>query len=308
MLHRTLSSSAGIALCLALAGCGGGGGGAAGASTPGTGASDPLVTSSSAGTPKYGQGLIFTLNGSHLDAGWLASAPGCKTLTTSTTAPNVSSASTAYLRCVVGAIGNQTLQVVKTADGSTLASLAFTVPQPQVTFALSNGLAVSGNIVLTLAADKAPITVDNFLAYVNAKAYDNIIFHRLQAGFVLQGGGYAAPVAAGSSPAHISTNAPITLEVGTGLSNTQWSIAMARSGLPDTATSEFFINLVNNANLDSTGAGTGYAVFGSVTSGTTDVLPSIISAPCSATPPNLPAGSGCLPVPNVVITTAVQTR
>ena len=125
---------------------------------------------------------------------------------------------------------------------------------------------------------------------------------------MVQAGGYAAPIVAGVVPTHKSVNAPIALEVGTGLSNTQWTLSMARTSAANSATSEFFINLKNNASLlDSTGAGTGYAVFGSVTSGT-DVVSSIVSAPCTTIAGFITSTLGCVPIPNVVISTAVQTR
>jgi peptidyl-prolyl cis-trans isomerase A (cyclophilin A) len=268
----------------------------------------PTVSSTAVGAPKYSQTLRFTVTGQHLDQGVTATSPACKTLTLSTTAPFVSSATEAYWLCSVAAVGNQALTVRRTADGSALATLPFIVPQPQVTMTLSNGLAVNGSIVITLAPDQAPITVDNFLQYVNAQFYDGTVFHRAQTGFVVQGGGYAAPIVAGTVPTHKTTNAPIALEVGTGFSNTQWTLSMARTNVANSATSEFFINLQNNASiLDSTGAGTGYAVFGSVTTGT-DVVSSIVSAPCTTIPGFITSSLGCVPMPNVVIATAVQTR
>ena len=99
-------------------------------------------------------------------------------------------------------------------------------------------------------------------------------------------------------------NAPITLEVGKGLSNVQWSVAMARTSVANSATSQFFINLVDNsAFLDPSSFSAGYAVFGSVTAGTA-VAAAIVGAPCAA----IPNFSECAPNPNVVITSAVQTQ
>ena len=105
-----------------------------------------------------------------------------------------------------------------------------------------------------------------------------------------------------------ATNAPIALEVGKGLTNTQWTIAMARSADPASATSQFFINLVDNSALldPSTVNGAGYAVFGSVAASGATVA-AIAGAPCTAIPFFLPSGE-CTPWPNVVITSAVQTR
>jgi cyclophilin family peptidyl-prolyl cis-trans isomerase len=172
--------------------------------------------------------------------------------------------------------------------------------RPQVTFAISNGAAVTGTMVITLTPEYAPRTVANFLSYVNSGFYNGTIIHRHDAGFVMQGGGYASPVAATDMPAHKPTNAAIELEVK--VSNVLGTVAMARGSALNSATSEFFINLANNDDLD-TGAG-GYAAFGYITDLT--LVNAMKTAPCVSS--NLTAGVGCLPVPNLVITSAVQTR
>ncbi len=181
---------------------------------------------------------------------------------------------------------------------------------PQVTLTLSNGAGVSGDVVLTLDSARAPVTVANFLAYVNAGFYDGTIFHRYSPAFVLQGGGYAGPLTAGGAvPAPKATNANITLEDNTGLSNLCLSVAMARTGTPNSANSQFFVNLTNNTFLDRTGSADnqrGYAVFGSVTSGNA-VLTAAINANCTAWTALLPVGD-CLPSPNITVTRARQTR
>jgi cyclophilin family peptidyl-prolyl cis-trans isomerase len=180
-----------------------------------------------------------------------------------------------------------------------------TTVAPQVTLILSNGAGATGTLVLTLEADKAPSTTANFLAYVKAGFYNGTVIHRNAPGFVLQGGGYAGPlVAGGTIPTHKPTNAAIALEVGRGLSNLKWTLAMARGGAPDTATSEFFINLGDNTFLDTSGGG--YAVFGTVTTGS-DFVTTMANAPCAAWAAFLPAGD-CLPSPNFTITSATQTR
>ena len=182
---------------------------------------------------------------------------------------------------------------------------------PQVTLTLSNGVGVNGDVLLTLDSARAPITVANFLRYVNAGFYDGTVFHRNSPGFVLQGGGYAGPLVAGSpNPTEKPTNAQITLEDNAGLSNICLTVAMARLTSPDTASSQFFVNLATNTGLDrSTTAGVttrGYAVFGSVTSGN-PVLTAAINANCTAWPGFLGTGE-CLPNPNITITRARQTR
>jgi len=175
---------------------------------------------------------------------------------------------------------------------------------PQVTLTFSNGAGVSGDLVLTLDRTRAPATVDNFLAYVAAGFYTGTVIHRHSAGFVLQGGGYSGPVtAAGAIPPLKPTAAPIVLEDNAGLSNQCLTVAMARTGAPNSATSQFFINLNNSTFLDR-GANRGYAVFGSVTSGS-PLVTAMVAAPCTVASI---AVDGCLPVPNITITNAVRTR
>ena len=179
--------------------------------------------------------------------------------------------------------------------------------EPQVTLAVTNGLGVSGNVVVTLHINQAPITVENFLAYVAKGYFNGTVFHRHVPGFVIQGGGYAGPlVAGGALPTHKANDAPIALEVGK-LSNVKNTLAMARTSAVNSATSEFFINLVDNTSLDT--AGGGYAVFGTITSGA-EIITAMTTAPCSAWPAFFGFGdlSACLPSPNITITSATKTR
>ncbi|MCX7974978.1 MAG: peptidylprolyl isomerase [Candidatus Aminicenantes bacterium] len=121
-----------------------------------------------------------------------------------------------------------------------------------------------GDIVIELFADKAPITVKNFLSYVDEKFYDGTIFHRVVKGFVIQGGGLTADFVTKK------TKPPIKNEATNGLKNLKGTIAMARTSEVDSATCQFFINLVDNPFLDhkdKTPEGFGYAVFGRVVSG-----------------------------------------
>ena len=174
--------------------------------------------------------------------------------------------------------------------------------RPQVTLTVTDGAGVNGTLVITLVPEHAPQTVANFLAYVNSGFYNNTIFHRKDAGFVFQAGGYAAPLAADQQPVHKATNAPIPLEVK--VSNVQGTVAMARTNAPNSATSEFFINLANNNFLDYQGGG--YAGFGYITDMT--LVSSMSQAPCVSSVVTQGTALGCLPVPNLVITSAVQTR
>jgi peptidyl-prolyl cis-trans isomerase A (cyclophilin A) len=117
-----------------------------------------------------------------------------------------------------------------------------------------------GPITLELDRTKAPITVDNFLKYVDKGFYNNLVFHRVISDFMIQGGGMDDRLQ------EKKTDPPIKLEVGTGLSNTRGTVAMARTNDPNSATAQFFINLFDkNTMLDR--AGGGYAVFGKVVAG-----------------------------------------
>ena len=120
-----------------------------------------------------------------------------------------------------------------------------------------------GDIVVALDAAKAPKSVDNFVQYVKAGHYNGTIFHRVIDGFMIQGGGFTPEMK--EKP----TRAPIPLESRNGLSNVRGTIAMARTSVPDSATSQFFINVKDNGFLDQARSpdGNGYAVFGKVTQG-----------------------------------------
>lgn len=120
----------------------------------------------------------------------------------------------------------------------------------------------AGDVVLELYPDKAPKSVENFLQYVRDKHYDGTVFHRVMDGFMIQGGGFTADL--NQKP----TRAPIPLEASNGLKNDRGTIAMARTANPNSATAQFFINLVNNAPLNAPSPdGHGYAVFGKVVAG-----------------------------------------
>jgi peptidyl-prolyl cis-trans isomerase A (cyclophilin A) len=118
-----------------------------------------------------------------------------------------------------------------------------------------------GEITIELDAEKAPITVANFLKYVDAKFYDNLSFHRVIPGFMIQGGGLDARL----NEKRDGQRAPIKNESDNGLSNTKGTIAMARTNNPNSATNQFFINHADNNRLDT--AGGGYTVFGKVIEG-----------------------------------------
>ena len=118
-----------------------------------------------------------------------------------------------------------------------------------------------GNIEIELFADKAPVSVSNFLAYVDAAFYDNTVFHRVIPNFMIQGGGFEA------SMNQKTTRAPIKNEAKNGLKNDRGTLAMARTAVVDSATSQFFINVANNDFLNNGARDFGYAVFAKVTAG-----------------------------------------
>ena len=147
--------------------------------------------------------------------------------------------------------------VLAAALGLASTHLAAQTAAPRVKLATS-----AGDIVLELDPAKAPKTVANFLQYVNDKHYDGTVFHRVIDGFMVQGGGFTADLQ--QKP----TRAPIPLEASNGLKNNNYTVAMARTGNPNSATAQFFINVKDNDNLNAPQPdGHGYAVFGKVVSG-----------------------------------------
>ncbi len=156
-----------------------------------------------------------------------------------------------------------------------------------------------GEIRIELYPDRAPITVQNFLKYVEGKHYDGLIFHRVIPNFMIQGGGFTPDMREKRS------GNPIKNEAGNGLKNDRGTIAMARTQVVDSATAQFFINVKDNGSLnhqDETARGFGYAVFGKVIQGM-DVVDRIV---------HVPTGShghhGDVPVDPVVIRSAVVQR
>jgi peptidyl-prolyl cis-trans isomerase A (cyclophilin A) len=165
-----------------------------------------------------------------------------------------------------------------------------------------------GDIVVQLNAEKAPVTVENFLGYVAKKHYDGTVFHRVMDGFMIQGGGFALE---GGKLVEKTTGKGIVNEGKNGLKNDRGTIAMARTADPNSATAQFFINVTDNAGLNFP-AGGGYAVFGKVTEGM-DVVDKIkgvatgqkeLTMRHPQTGEKLAMPSGDVPVENVVILSA----
>ena len=233
-----------IAAALA-AGCSGGG-----SSSGGSASTTATVSGVTTDTLMYSKTAHITVNGQNLSGGITLVSSGCSNIAL------LSGGTTTQLAytCQPVVSGAMTI-TVKSSDGSTLSTISPTVPVPQVTMNTT-----MGQMVLELYPNNAPITVANFMQYVASGFYSNLIFHRVVPGFVIQGGGF------NSSLQQAATSAPITLEMPNGLSNIRGSVAMARTSVLNSATSQFFINLVDNStNLDS--AGGGYAVFGNVVTG-----------------------------------------
>lgn len=150
-----------------------------------------------------------------------------------------------------------------------------------------------GKITIELFKDKAPISTENFLSYVKDGFYDGLIFHRVISNFMIQGGGMDAEMR------QKKTKAPIKNEATNGVSNKRGTLAMARTGVVDSATAQFFINVKDNGFLDHRSKspdGYGYAVFGQVTSGM-DVVDAIREVETGHN-----AGHDDVPVEPVVIT------
>lgn len=161
-----------------------------------------------------------------------------------------------------------------------------------------------GNIVLELDGEKAPISTKNFIDYVAAGFYDGLIFHRVIANFMIQGGGFTPEM----DEKKIGLRPPIKNEWQNGLKNERGTIAMARTNAPDSATAQFFINVVDNGFLDQPRGGAAYAVFGKIVTGL-DVVDQIRDTKVVMHPkyPS-PDGKGVTPETPVVIKSAKVTK
>lgn len=237
----------------------------------------------------YGKQAVVKVAGINLRASMTAATGVCTNPVFNTTqsVPDL-----AVINCTVTATGVQPLTITGT-NGQVLYTGTLTVPLPQVTMSTS-----LGNVTVELDPVAAPATVDNFLSYTNGGYYSGTLFHRVIPGFVAQGGGYTTGMVKKAGQ-----KAAIALETNKGLSNTRSTLAMARTDAPNSATSEFFINLVDNPSLDyQSEARPGYAVFGKVVQGmdTVDKIAGVSTATVN--------GFANVPISDVTIQFAAQTK
>lgn len=265
-----------------LAGCGGGGSG-------------PSVSGMTVQPVAYGRSAQWSVSGLALDEGIRFEISGgrCDGIVELPAGSPTQRLFTCTPRATGELVGR-----VSDLGGRRLATLKVDVPAPVVRLSLAQGA-----IDLELDPVAAPVTVDNFLGYVQTGYYDNTLIHRVVSGFVIQGGGYTpgTPLPVAKPP----TQPAIANEAGRGLSNLRGTVAMARTADPDSATSQFFINVADNPSLDRRDAqNPGYAVFGRVVAGI-EVVDAIQGVATRA----LPAlGLADVPAADVVVTTARQLR
>lgn len=248
----------------------------------------PIVNQIKANSLRYGQIANISVAGKFMRNDMVADTGTCINPSYS---PN-STPDLATLTCRVTATGPLTI-TIKSASGAMLFSDTLTVLPPAVTLVTSKG-----RVVMELDPTKAPTTVNNFLSYINSGYYANTLFHRVIAGFVVQGGGFTTGMVKKAGQL-----APIALESNTGLFNSRATVAMARTNVPDSATSEFFVNVVDNRSLDyRSAASPGYAVFGKVITGM-DVIDAIAALPTATI-----NGVGDMPTADVTISSVLQTQ
>ena len=249
----------------------------------------PTVTGVKVQSAQYGKTATIYIGGKDLRTSVVVETNG------SCTNPTFASSSTTdllVLSCQARVVGDFPL-VVKSAEGAVIYTSTLTVPKPQVTLITANG-----GFSLELNQALAPITVDNFLSYVAKGYYSNTLFHRVIPGFVAQGGGYTSGMVKKAGQL-----APIVLESNNGLSNIRASVAMARTNVANSATSEFFINLVDNLSLDYKNSGSpGYAVFGSVVQGM-----ALVDA-MAQQPTGVINGFADVPLNEILISMVLQTQ
>ena len=249
----------------------------------------PVVTGVKVQSAQYGKTATIYLGGKDLRSNLLVDTSGA---CTSPSFASNSNTDTLVLNCVVAKTGDFSL-VVQTAEGTAIYSTTLNIPLPQVAL-----ITAKGSITVELDPTLAPISTNNFLSYVNKGFYRSTLFHRVIPNFVIQGGGYTEGLVK-----QTGQSAPIELESNKGLSNVRGSLAMARTYLPNSATSEFYINLVDNLSLDyKNAANPGYAVFGKVVQGM-DVADAMATEPTGVV-----GGFSDVPLTDITLSLALQTK
>ena len=277
LIKNTLATG----LVVLLAACGGG------TSFP------PVVTGFKAQTVQYSKTAVIQVGGNDLRSNMTVDTGGA--CTNPSFATN-SSTSLLVVNCTVVKVGDMVF-TLKDGRGNTVYQTTVTVPKPQVAMTTS-----AGSFTLELDPATVPTTVNNFLGYVNSGFYANTLFHRVVSGFVVQGGGFTTGLV---QKAGLKDS--IALESNKGLSNLRGTVAMARTGTADSATSQFFVNLVDNKFLDYQNADNpGYAVFGTVVQGLT-VVEAMATQPVTTVNVNGNVYEN-VPVTDVTITSAVQIK
>jgi peptidyl-prolyl cis-trans isomerase A (cyclophilin A) len=255
----------------------------------GTNDFSPVVTGVKVQSAQYGKMATIYLGGKDLRSNLLVDTSGA---CTSPSFASNSNTDTLVLNCVVAKTGDFSL-VVQTAEGAAIYSTTLNIPLPQVAL-----ITAKGSITVQLDPTLAPISTNNFLSYVNKGFYRSTLFHRVIPNFVIQGGGYTAGLVK-----QTGQSAPIELESNKGLSNVRGSLAMARTNPPNSATSEFYINLVDNLSLDyKNAANPGYAVFGKVVQGME------VADAMAAEPTGVVGGFSDVPLSDITLSLALQTK
>ena len=249
----------------------------------------PVITGVKVQTLQYGRTATIYLGGKDLRTSVVVESGGaCANPSFATN----STTDVLVLNCTVTMVGDISLNI-KDANGTSIYTTSLNVPKPQVALITANGA-----ITVELDPNKALISVDNFLGYVKRGYYSNTLFHRVIPGFMIQGGGFTTGMV--RKP---GLTDPIVLESKNGLSNLRGTLAMARTNVANSATSEFYINLVDNLFLDYKNEGNpGYAVFGAVVQGL-DIVDSI-----GAKETGYFNGYADVPLEDVTITMALQVK
>jgi len=266
-----------ICILLVISGCGGSSG------------FPPVITGVKAQSLMFGRTATIYLGGKDLRSNLVVDAG---TACINPSFSDNSSTDLLVLNCLVKAAGEFKLSV-KTETGELVYLGSLNVPKPEIALLTSKG-----TISVELDPTLAPVSSANFLSYMGSGFYSNTIFHRVIAGFVIQAGGYTTGLVKKTGQLN-----PILLESNNGLTNKRGTLAMARTSVFNSATSEFYINLADNFSLDyKNAANPGYAVFGKVTQGL-DVVDVI-----AAEPTGILNGLIDVPLSDITINLVLQSK